>query len=577
MNRARRLKSWAFLLGLGCWGATWAVAQPAGAAPAGGERLEARLAANEEHLWLAQVGGAPSKLFHRSVGQTFQEGVPVHGRVAELVAAGPDVFVFFENRALYRYFEGGSMPELTLSPAHDPVHVVAVPGKLYAIAPSEAAEHWSDSEPAASEPHGPLKDAPLSLFSYDGHRWTWLAACPPTVAHIRGAAPRLRPRLCLVRGTLFLFWHSAAGGPLRYAPFDPAAGRWLPEAGALDVPGLRAFWTAAIGGVLTVAVAVDAPAGGETLGVYRLLGDPQKDGADAWQRVQREQLRFAGPRPDEAGGAQYLEAFSFNQHLGLLTRSADGQGRLEFARVGDVPTLPGVPLADVFFKRDFRQQVYRPLQVLMFLAFLGILGGLFMFRRGSMFQLLELPAGWAFALALQRLLAFLIDFLPWLLAAALATKTPWLDGLRQISEWAIGSDLTRGGLPATEILIWWGLSVGLYAAYSLLLELLTRRTLGKLLTGVHLLAESGARPAAWQILLRNLTRVLELLPPLWPLGFLIVLTRNRQRFGDVLARTILVRRAEAGRTEKKDDPANPDAPPSDRRPPDEPPDGASRG
>jgi uncharacterized RDD family membrane protein YckC len=55
--------------------------------------------------------------------------------------------------------------------------------------------------------------------------------------------------------------------------------------------------------------------------------------------------------------------------------------------------------------------------------------------------------------------------------------------------------------------------------------------------------ESGLRPRLWQIAVRNLLRYLELMPPYWVLGFVVVLSRNRQRVGDIFARTIVVRRA----------------------------------
>jgi uncharacterized RDD family membrane protein YckC len=77
----------------------------------------------------------------------------------------------------------------------------------------------------------------------------------------------------------------------------------------------------------------------------------------------------------------------------------------------------------------------------------------------------------------------------------------------------------------------------------LVMELLTGRTVGKVLTGTRLLAETGTRPASWQILVRNALRLLELVPQFWILGLLVLLSRNRQRLGDIFARTLVVRRA----------------------------------
>jgi uncharacterized RDD family membrane protein YckC len=57
------------------------------------------------------------------------------------------------------------------------------------------------------------------------------------------------------------------------------------------------------------------------------------------------------------------------------------------------------------------------------------------------------------------------------------------------------------------------------------------------------LSESGSVPTLRQILVRNALRLLELQPPLWILGFLVVLSRNRQRVGDLFARTVVIRHA----------------------------------
>jgi uncharacterized RDD family membrane protein YckC len=51
---------------------------------------------------------------------------------------------------------------------------------------------------------------------------------------------------------------------------------------------------------------------------------------------------------------------------------------------------------------------------------------------------------------------------------------------------------------------------------------------------------------------RNLLRVVELLPPIWILGLVALRSRNRQRIGDALAHTLVVRSVRTGTTEEKD-------------------------
>jgi uncharacterized RDD family membrane protein YckC len=57
-------------------------------------------------------------------------------------------------------------------------------------------------------------------------------------------------------------------------------------------------------------------------------------------------------------------------------------------------------------------------------------------------------------------------------------------------------------------------------------------------------SESLARPTPLQIVIRNLMRLVEFEPLLliWPFMLVIFFTRDRQRIGDLVARTIVVER-----------------------------------
>jgi uncharacterized RDD family membrane protein YckC len=86
----------------------------------------------------------------------------------------------------------------------------------------------------------------------------------------------------------------------------------------------------------------------------------------------------------------------------------------------------------------------------------------------------------------------------------------------------------------------WAVSVFLYY---FLLEALTGQTLGKLLLGLHIVrAEDGRRPSPGAILARNVLRIIDGLPVFYGLGMLVVLiTPERQRIGDLAARTVVTR------------------------------------
>lgn len=78
--------------------------------------------------------------------------------------------------------------------------------------------------------------------------------------------------------------------------------------------------------------------------------------------------------------------------------------------------------------------------------------------------------------------------------------------------------------------------------YFLLLEWLAAGTVGKLLLGARVRTTGGGRASLWRVLVRNLLRPVDLLL----VGeVLILLTPRRQRLGDLLAGTVVVRRGVA--------------------------------
>src|SRR5690606_14755479 len=88
-------------------------------------------------------------------------------------------------------------------------------------------------------------------------------------------------------------------------------------------------------------------------------------------------------------------------------------------------------------------------------------------------------------------------------------------------------------------------AAALYVLHTLTLELLTGRSLGKMIFGLRVTDFNGAPPARSALLVRNLLRILDVYI-LFPLPLLLVLyTPLRQRMGDLAARTIVVEKATA--------------------------------
>ncbi len=69
-------------------------------------------------------------------------------------------------------------------------------------------------------------------------------------------------------------------------------------------------------------------------------------------------------------------------------------------------------------------------------------------------------------------------------------------------------------------------------------ELFFRRSIGKAIVGLQVLMLDGKAPTVGAVLLRNLIRIPEMLPGI--LGFYVLISDSRQRFGDWLAGTVVV-------------------------------------
>lgn len=497
---------------------------------------EVQVASSEFDIWLTGAGAKSTRLYQRSRHTPFRLIDELGSRVASLAAVPDGVYVFFEDGRCYHYpTDGGNpSPERALPDGQRPVQVVGAADGLYGIVPTQTLLSLSpdtaeDVESPSSRPFEP-GDAPLSIARYDGQRWTPVAPCP---SGTRADAPaRLAPRMCATKDVLYLFRRSEDGAAILCNGLDLASRRWIFST-SITRPHLAFFRAMIVNTVPTLVTAVAEPNQPERLEIYRLLPGPG-EAALEWRRTKKATL---GVMPEGVTVVRHDEAFTFNQQIGLVVSASDSAKYLRFARSGDEPSEPTLPVADVF-SRESKFPARDALQWLSLMALLGIIAALFVFRRASLVQTLELPAGLSIALSFQRLAGWLIDTVPFAVAAALVLDIPVMESARELSGFVIS---VSNQLPSRDVLVWWGLTAFGHTVYCLVMELITRRTVGKMLMGVRLLSDSGGRPSWRQILVRNLSRVVELLPPLWILGFLVLISRNRQRLGDIVAGTVAVR------------------------------------
>jgi len=156
-------------------------------------------------------------------------------------------------------------------------------------------------------------------------------------------------------------------------------------------------------------------------------------------------------------------------------------------------------------------------------------------RRDPTINELQLPEGFVVADLMRRGLAGVIDVVPGLMVATSGFGLPW-DEL--YDRWP------GRGLGAT-----WGMmlpgiaAIGVVVGHTLVLEMATGRSLGKWATGLRVMTIGGEPPRPRQAATRCVLKTFDLIAYL--LLILPVVSPNRQRLGDMVARTVVVMKSPA--------------------------------
>ena len=91
-------------------------------------------------------------------------------------------------------------------------------------------------------------------------------------------------------------------------------------------------------------------------------------------------------------------------------------------------------------------------------------------------------------------------------------------------------------------LILFGLLSAVWVAYYTYFEASSGQTPGKRAAGIKVVSEGGSRCSLGQALVRNVARIIDFLPAFYILGLIsVMVTKDRKRPGDILARTIVVK------------------------------------
>ena len=545
------------------------------------------VAADEQNLWLARVDDRGTVLFHRSAAGEFDLGRTIGGNVAALAVAGDaDVFAFFQDGGVYECLGDSrdAFPQRNLAGGAAPIDASGASDVVYALLPAAAAAELQWNETRRAPTSQPDRErvawsalarwddqaervvAPLCVARYDRQDWRGVAACPPLPSTEAGSPIRL----LVVRDRPNVFFYDQSNSELRAYEWNDQRDTWIGRrVAACERPA--DFWPMLVGGTPTLIATFHRADGADTLRMFRQLGDAFDEPRSSWRD---SELRLS-PLDGGAAARTHLHAAGFNQHVVLIVRDDAGESHLQFAGVAGEPTEISVATEQIFSSPAQVQRTQGVFQLVSFLILLAVLIGLFVFRRNSMMTAVIVPPGAALALHTQRLFAWLIDLLPFLLAASWMLDLSFWNAVKELANWGLSPSVDHRP-PTSDYILWWVLGCGGHTLYCVTMELVAGCTVGKVFARTFVLSELGSRPRLSQIIVRNALRALELMPQFWVFGLLVLLSRNQQRLGDIFARTYVARRAPRFtiRLEETaaDDTQTPASDPADASTPDEIPD-----
>jgi len=137
----------------------------------------------------------------------------------------------------------------------------------------------------------------------------------------------------------------------------------------------------------------------------------------------------------------------------------------------------------------------------------------------------------------SRIVAGVADYVIILIVAgilAIFALVPWMVSAPLIGGFGV---VSLGGLFGILGRVWL-----LWLIYFTYFEATSGQTIGKMLTHIRVIKEDGSRCDFGSALIRNILRIVGHLPFLYILGIiLIAATEKRQRLGDMLGRTIVIK------------------------------------
>jgi len=247
----------------------------------------------------------------------------------------------------------------------------------------------------------------------------------------------------------------------------------------------------------------------------------------AWQVLTNQDKELAWP----AGAT--MQAAAVNEQLAMLTSSGTQTPQLTMVDPdGRMVQQESLDILETKVEDEFSQRL---LQYFLWGVLIAIFVPLFWVRPGTPPTPFALPEGTRTGNLFLRVLAGTMDLLPFFAMAMLVFPLP----LMTYEEWQTAVQDQQ--VPANFSYCVVSASA-LYVLYAIAMELAFGATIGKMIFHLKVIGDQGKKPTLRAIALRNLVKIIEMLWPIyWPVLVLFpIFSRNRQRLGDMLARTAVV-------------------------------------
>ncbi|MBP7936830.1 MAG: RDD family protein [Phycisphaerae bacterium] len=530
---------------------------------------------------------------------------PQRGRIDRWAVAGKRLHVFYGRDAVFRAdgahysieWSGTSGRSQQFSeadrerPLPGPVMPAAVAGesaarapRLWALVTAETAaavetgwmrDQGGATSRAAEQPDHESLSPPLAdsaptreksseafyhLVQYDGTEWR------PGFAATPQCPTSERVWLTLVEDRFYLLWQRRTSDRVIHSAYceqdrsRSGVPRWI-QGPTLSLGQTIVNGTAlVINRRLVFEAMVAAGEGTDRLVCRGWLWQPSADGTGGWTplpalsepaEVKSEGGERSSKVPESKPGELRLppgSTVSGSRDQLAVVRPVEQEAEVAFfsPTAGGPPSsaFRRVPLAAANPATAARRGLYDLMATMVVVALLALV---FWRRQESLAVPVPLPVGTLVAGPGKRALAAAIDMIPAAVVVAVFWREDLFPHLRQLwaasAAYVAGQHDTLEALVTPDSLVWaWVWFRLLYVGYCIACEIIMQGTPGKKLLSCRLLTEDLGSPNGVQVVIRNITKLIELEPTLqiWPFMLVIFFTRNRQRLGDLLARTIVV-------------------------------------